>query len=174
MAYFSPSYNGLSFGALVEIDGGDTQSSGVDGYNIAAKYKTGPWQLGVSYFDRSDDTRINGAVKPDADTFAAAVQYKANSHKVVFRYQDEDVSDGSEFKTMGVYYSYTFESGITPQFRIYNLDNGVIEGNQMAIGVTKKFNKYGEVFIDYTTYDDEAASLKKRDDDVTVGVKISF
>ncbi|MFT7007264.1 MAG: putative porin [Colwellia sp.] len=174
VSYFSPSYNGLSFGALVEIDGGDPESSGVDSYNIAAKYKIGPWQIGMSYFDRSDDTRINDAVKPDADTFATAIQYKVNSHKAVLRYQNEDVSDGTEFKTIGAYYSYSFESGITPQFRIYNLDNGVIKGNQMAIGVTKKFNKYGEVFIDITQYDDEAAMLKKRDDDVTVGVKISF
>lgn len=174
VAYFSPSYNGLSFGALAEVDGGDTQSSGVDSYNIAAKYKIGSWQLGVSYYDRSDDTRINDAIKPDADTFAAAVQYKMNNHKAVVRYQTEDVSDGTEFNTIGVYYSYTFESGITPQFRVYNLDNGIIKGNQMAIGVTKKFNKYGEVFMEYTNYDDEAAILKKRDDDFTVGVKLSF
>ncbi len=174
VAYFSPSYNGLSFGALVEIDGGDPQSSGVDSYNIAAKYKTGSWQIGVSYFVRSDDTRINDAVKPDADTFAVAVQYKENGHKAVLRYQNEEVSNGTEFNTIGAYYSYTFESGITPQFRVYNLDNGVIKGNQMAIGVIKKFNKYGEVFIDFTNYDDEAAMLKKRDDDITVGVKISF
>ncbi|MFT6506557.1 MAG: putative porin [Colwellia polaris] len=174
VAYFSPSYNGLSFGVLAEIDGDDTQSSDVDSYNIAAKYTTGAWQLGVSYFDRSDDMRINDAIKPDANTFAAAVQYKANNHKVVLRYQNEDVSDGTEFNTVGVYYSYTLASGITPQFRIYNLDNGIIKGNQMAIGATKKFNKYGEVFIEYTNYDDEAAQLKKRDDDITVGVKISF
>jgi len=174
VAYFSPSYNGLSFGVLTEIDGGDSQSSGVDSYNIAAKYKIGSWQIGVSYFDRSDDTRINDAIKPDADTFATAIQYKANSHKVVFRYQNEDISDSTDFTTIGAYYAYTFESGITPQFRIYNLDNGVIDGFQTAIGVTKKFNKYGEVFIDYTNYDDDAATLKKRDDDVTVGIKISF
>lgn len=128
VSYFSPSYNGLSFGALVEIDGGDTESSGVDSYNIAAKYKKGSWQLGVSYLDRSDDTRINDAVKPNADTFAFAVQYKANNHKAVLRYQNEDISNDTEFKTIGAYYSYTFESGITPQFRIYNLDNGVIKG----------------------------------------------
>jgi predicted porin len=174
VAYFSPSYNGLSFGVLAEIDGNDTQSSGVDSYNIAAKYKTGAWQLGVSYFDRSDDLRINDAIKPDADTLAAALQYKADNHKVVLRYQNEDVSDGTEFNTIGFYYSYTLESGITPQFRIYNLDNGIIKGNQIAIGATKKFNKYGEIFIEYTDYDDEAAQLKNRDDDITVGVKISF
>lgn len=174
VAYFSPSYNGLSFGVLAEIDGNDTQSSGVDSYNIAVKYKTGAWQLGVSYFDRSDDLRINDAIKPDADTLAAALQYKADNHKVVLRYQNEDVSDGTEFNTIGFYYSYTLESGITPQFRIYNLDNGIIKGNQIAIGATKKFNKYGEVFIEYTDYDDEAAQLKNRDDDITVGVKISF
>ncbi|AWB58806.1 porin [Colwellia sp. Arc7-D] len=174
VAYFSPSYNGLSIGVLAEIDGNDTQSSGVDSYNIAAKYKIGAWQLGVSYFDRSDDLRINDAIKPDADTLAAALQYKADNHKVVLRYQNEDVSDGTEFNTIGFYYSYTLESGITPQFRIYNLDNGIIKGNQIAIGATKKFNKYGEVFIEYTDYDDEAAQLKNRDDDITVGVKISF
>jgi predicted porin len=174
VAYFSPSYKGLTFGALAEIDGGDPQSSGVDSYNIAVKYKIGSWQLGASFYDRSDDHRINDAVKPDADTFATALQYKANSHKAVLRYQNEDISDGTEFTTIGAYYSYTFESGITPQVRVYNLDNGVIDGFQTAIGVTKKFNKYGEVFIDYTNYDDDAATLKKRDDDITVGVKISF
>lgn len=174
VAYFSPSYNGLSIGTQVEIDGGDSESSGIDSYNIAAKYKTGPWQIGLSYLDRSDDTRINDAVKPDADTFAAAVQYKENNHKAVLRYQNEDISNDTEFTTIGAYYSYTFQSGITPQFRLYNLDNGIIKGNQIAIGLTKKFNKYGEVFIDYTNYDDEATMLKKRDDDVTVGVKISF
>jgi predicted porin len=174
VSYFSPSYNGLSLGTLVEIDGGDTESSGVDSYNIAAKYNTGRWQLALSYYDRSDDIRINDAIKADADTFAAAVQYKENSHEIVLRYQNEDVSDGTEFNTLGAYYSYTFESGITPKFRIYNLDNGVIKGNQVAISITKKFNKYGEVFIDYTHYDDDAALLKQRDDDVTVGVKLSF
>jgi predicted porin len=174
VAYFSPSYNGLSFGTLVEIDGGDPQSSGIDSYNIAAKYNIGSWQVGLSYIERGDDFRINDAVKPDADTIATAIQYKSNGHKAVLRYQFEDVSDNTEFKTIGAYYSYTFESGITPQFRIYNLDNGVINGNQIAIGLTKKFNKYGEVFIDYTNYDDDAAILKKRDDDVTVGVKVSF
>ncbi len=174
LAYFSPSYNGFTFGTLFEIDGGDTESSGVDSYNIAAKYNTGPWQIGLSYYDRSDDKRSNGAIKPDAETIATAIQYKENSHKVVFRYQNEDISDGTVFKTIGAYYSYSFESGITPQLRIYSLDNGNIQGYQTAIGVSKKFNKYGEVFIDYTNYDDEAATLKKRADDISLGIKISF
>ena len=175
IAYFSPKFGGLSIAALAEIDNGDKESSSVDSYNLAAKYANGPWQLGVSYYDRSDDIRINGTERPDATTLATTVQFKSGPHKAVFRYQSEDIDAGSDFTTMGGYYSYRFGgSDIEAQSRIYNLDNGVIDGNQMAIGLTRKFGKMGQLFIEYVDYDDEAAILKGRGDDLTMGLRIDF
>ncbi len=175
VAYFSPKLGGFSLAALAEIDGNDSESSGVDSYNLAAKYNNGPWQVGVSYFDRADDIRINGAERPDAETFAATVQYKKGVHKAVIRYQDEDIVDDTEFTTIGGYYSYQFaKAGIEAQARIYNLDNGVIDGNQIAVGITRKFGKRGQLFLEYVDYDEEAAILRGRGDDVTAGLRIDF
>jgi predicted porin len=177
ISYFSPKYNGLTFGLLAEIDGADDESSFADSYNIAAKYNNGPWQLALSFYSRHDNLRIDAAQRPGADTLAAAFQYKNNSHKVVIRYQDENIENNEQFTTLGGYYSYRFANynGLEAQARIYNLDNGVINGNQIALGLTKTFGKAGQIFIDYTTYDDNAKVLKKgRDDDITIGYKLNF
>jgi len=177
ISYFTPKYNGFSFAALAEIDRADSESSGIDSFNIAAKYNSGPWQVALSYYDRSDNLRINGVEKPDADTIAATLQYKQGNHKAVLRYQTEDISDGDEFKTLGGYYAYNFDNyqGLEAQARIYNLNNGAISGNQLAIGLTKKFAKKGQVFIEYVKYDDDAKLLKTgRNNDVTLGYKLNF
>lgn len=177
ISYFSPKYKGFSLGVLAEIDRADQESSVADSYNIAAKYNNGPWQLAVSYYSRTDNLRIGGAERPDADTIAAALQYKKDAHKVVIRYQDEDIAEDKQFTLTGAYYSYKFANykGLEAQARIYNLDNGIIDGNQIAFGLTKNFGKSGQIFIDYTTYDDNATILKAgRDDDITVGYKLNF
>lgn len=176
IAYFSPTFSGFSIGALAEIDRNDDESESVDSYNIAGRYVTGPFQLGLSYYDRSDNARTNGDELVDAKTSALALQYKTGRHKAVFRYQDEDILDEPNFVTTGLYYSYAFgeHKGYEFQTRIYNLDNGVIDGNQIGVGFTRKFRKAGQLFLEYVTYDDNASILRGRMDDITLGLRIDF
>ena len=130
----------------------------------------------VSYYDRSDNARTNGATLPDATTLASAIQYKHGQHKAVFRYQNEDIDESDNFITHGFYYAYSFgeNNGYELQSRIYNLDNGVIDGNQIGVGFTRKFKKLGQLFVEYMNYDDEAEILKARENDFTIGMRVDF
>lgn len=174
LAWFSPSYGGLQFGALAEIDRADNESSLVDSYNLAARYRHGPWQLAVSYYDRSDNLRTNNVFRPDAKTAASTLQFRQGPHKAVLRYQHEAIKTQPNFNTLGAYYSYNFNSGVELQGRVYRLAQGPLAGFQSAVGVVKKFKKYGRLFLEYTDYDADAARLKGRQDDLTAGLRIDF
>lgn len=174
VAWFSPSFNGFSFGALAEIDRADDQSSLVDSYNLAVRYQNGPWQLAVSYYDRSDNLRTNNVFRPDAKTIAQTLQFRQGQHKAVIRYQHEAIKTQANFNTFGAYYSYNFNNGIELQGRVYRLEQGPLAGFQSAVGVIRKFKKYGRIFLEYTDYDADAARLKGRQDDITAGFRIDF
>ena len=45
---------------------------------------------------------------------------------------------------------------------------------QSAVGMVKKFKKYGRLFLEYTDYGADAARLKGRQDDLTAGLRIDF
>ena len=174
LAWFSPSFNGFSFGALAEIDRADPQSNLVDSFNVAARYVNGPWQFAVSYYDRRDDFRTNNALRPDAKTIASTLQFRQGKHKAVIRYQHESIKTQDNFNTLGAYYSYNFNGGIELQGRVYRLEQGPLAGFQSAVGVTKRFKKYGQISLEYTDYDADAARLKGRADDLTAGLRIDF
>ncbi|MEJ2419153.1 MAG: hypothetical protein P8Y45_19945 [Exilibacterium sp.] len=137
----------------------------------------GPWQVGCSYLDQTSDLNVaTGAADrvEDVETAATTVQFQNQHHKFAMRYQQEDWEVSEEFTTMGAYYAFTTSRQTIFHARIYNLDRGDLNGNQISAGVAKKFGKYGEVFAEYTDYDDDAAILKGRGDDITIGYKINF
>ena len=114
LAWFSPSYSGLQFGALAEIDRADDESSLVESY-LTARYRRGPRQLAVSYYDRSDNLRTNNVFRPDAKTAAGALQFRQSPHKAVLRYQHAAIKTQANCSTLGAYYCYNFHSGVALQ-----------------------------------------------------------
>ncbi|MGK0440401.1 MAG: putative porin [Pseudohongiellaceae bacterium] len=177
LSYWSPSWGGFQVSALIEADNADTESSGVDNFNVGAVYKSGAWQIGASYLDQKSDVNVStGAADraEDVETIGAALQFKTKQHKAVLRYQQEDWEVSEDFTTIGAYYAFTFDNGFGLQGRFYNLDRDSLNGNQIAVGVFQKFGKAGELYAEYTDYDDDAETLKGRRDDLTVGFKVNF
>ena len=87
--------------------------------------------------------------RPDAST----LQFRQGPHKAVLR---------------------NFNSGVELQGRVYRLEQGPLAGFQSAVGVVKKFKKYGRLFLEYTDYDADAQRLKGRQDNLTTGLRIDF
>ena len=50
--------------------------------------------------------------RPDARTAASTLQFSQGPHKAVLRYQLEAIKTQANFNTLGVYYSYNFNSGV--------------------------------------------------------------
>lgn len=179
LSYWSPLMHGVQISMLAEADNADTESNGIDNFNIAGRYTVKNWQFGLSLLDQRSDLNVATGLADkteDVKTLAALIQFKNARHKAVIRYQGENWASSEDFKTMGAYYGYSVSPGLVLQARSYWLERGNINGQQIMVGAIKKFATRGELFIDITLYDKGGAYLKGggRNDDLTLGYKVNL
>ena len=90
----------------------------------------------------------------------------------MLRYQHETIKTQPDFNTLGANYSIILIAAWHCR-GVHRLAQRPLAGFQSAVEI-KKFKKYGRLFLEYTDCDADAARLKGRQNDPTVGLRIDF
>lgn len=92
IAYFTPTWNGLTIQTMVAMRDATTQpSNGLQFYNVAFKYINGPWHLAAGY-----EQQDNAAGTSVQKVFTAASSLKVGAARFYLVYHTETQSDHSE------------------------------------------------------------------------------
>ncbi|MBF5010578.1 porin [Burkholderia pseudomultivorans] len=92
IAYFTPAWHGLTAQFMVGMRDSTTKpSSGIQSFNVVAKYVNGPWHLAAGY-DQQDNATRSSTQK----VFTAATSLKVDAARFYLVYHTEKQSDGSQ------------------------------------------------------------------------------
>ncbi len=174
--YYSPNWNGLSFGAAITMPSADDDEDGVEGYSLAATYKNGPFfaSLAAESFDGGSGGHADRLGRSE-DKWRLGLGYTANGFHVGYIYEDRDDfdgMDGADEDSWQLSGSYTFGNNVAKiaygQEDAYNGD----DPEQWSIGLDHKLSKRTKVYAVYSDYD--ADSVRGDWDSFGVGIVHKF
>lgn len=159
IAYNSPNFGGLSFGALASMDG-PAGKSGVDSYQVGLMYNNAGLHVGAGYASNEVS---------DGDLWGVSVGYEFSGINLMAAYRDASdfgtVPDADSIEVVG---QYTFGSNIASlSYTRIDPDVGSTE-DVWIVGLTHRMSSRTRVWVEYGRYDD--ADL----DNLSIGIRHDF
>jgi len=161
--YYSPNWNGFSFGAAIGMPSSDTGSDGADSdgvevVSIAGTYKNGPFFASLGFESEEEEAADTGA--EDYDKWRLGLGYTANGYHVGFIYEDGDDADGTDGADEEIWQisgSYTFGNNVLKAaYGKADLDATDTDPDMWSIGLDHKLSKRTKVYAVYGEHDDDA------------------
>ncbi len=158
--YYSPNWNGFSFGAAVGIPSYSDEDDGVEVVSLAATYTNGPWFASLAYEDFDNDVA-------DLDNYwdekwRLGLGWTANGFHVGFLYEDRDHPRGYDGEySWQISGSYTFGNNVLKAAYGRGIEEwsssgyGEYSDVQYSIGLDHKLSKRTKVYAIYTNFDSD-------------------
>ncbi|MCP3670138.1 MAG: porin [Gammaproteobacteria bacterium] len=162
--YYSPNWNGFSFGAAITMPSVDANEDGVEGYSLAATYKNGPWFAALAVEDFDDGLTDHAAtLGRSEDKWRLGLGYTANGFHVGYIYEDRDNIagvDGADEDSWQLSGSYTFGNNVAKI--AYGEENdiggvGGVDSDMWSIGLDHKLSKRTKLYGVYADYSHDTA-----------------
>ncbi len=186
--YYSPNWNGFSFGAAIgfHADTGPASTvdaDGVEQVSVAATYKNGPWFASLAYEEHSNEY-VGAPAGNDEEKWRLGLGWTANGFHVGFIYEDgEDTGGavGADYDVWQLSGSYTFGNNVL-KLAYGTADNDTptqtailgSDPEQVTIGLDHKLSKRTKVYALYTDYDSDVAGSAGDYDALSLGIWHNF
>ncbi len=175
--YYSPNYNGFSFGAAIGMPSSDMGSGltndGVEVVSLAATYKNGPLFASLAYEDESDNS-LNAA--EDYEKWRLGLGYTANAWHVGFVYEDASDANGvngADEKHWQLSGSYTFGNNVVKvAYGEGEYDANNTDTEAFSIGLDHKLSKRTKLYAVYADWDGDQQDVEY--DGLSLGIVHKF
>ncbi len=155
--YYSPNWNGFSFGAAITMPSEDDNEDGVEGSSLAGTYKNGPWFASLAYEEFSQD-HADDTLGTSIDKWRLGLGWTANALHVGFIYEDRDGDEGDRGdneESWQISGSYTFGNNVLKAAYGEQEDYADDDHEQFSIGLDHKLSKRTKVYAVYADHDSD-------------------
>lgn len=174
LAYVSPSNNGLTFLGMYAFDS-DTDSNSLDDkdqYGVAAKYSSGPVNLGASYIAHGDNNhaRVSGNYTLN-DALTLGALYQISEFEAANSEKENSVIVSAELATATPWSYYA---------QVNMVDNvaGADDAEAMGVGIGSKYafskSATGHIYGGYANNEITADNVKTESDSFGIGAGLEY